>query len=236
MSDQISSANYPSLKTEYLEILPNLSNKILYQEIPSSLPNLTVEEKAVFLHTIAKFFIEDTSLDETKFRITYLDDDIAPQAIRQISPQFSWVRCNQYSLLALMNFVPDLLSNSTTTTRSSTAELRDALKIVIEKEVHKPIFDIMKLANPNDTGDSLDHFISLTKVISKALFLSIAKLHQGIVLNYQTFILEAGLISLNGSYSQLVLGLSSKEQVMQEARDLHQIRENMKQAYTDYLS
>ena len=84
MSDLISSSNYPSLKTEYLEILPNLSNKILYQEIPSSLPNLTVEEKAVFLNTIAKFFIEDTSLNETKFRITYLDDDVAPQAIRQI--------------------------------------------------------------------------------------------------------------------------------------------------------
>ena len=94
MSDLISSSNYPSLKTEYLEILPNLSNKILYQEIPSSLPNLTVEEKVVFLNTVAKFFIEDNSIDETKFRITYLDNDVAPQAIRQISPQFSWVRCN----------------------------------------------------------------------------------------------------------------------------------------------
>ena len=96
MSDQISSANYPSLKTEYLEILPNLSNKILYQEIPSSLPNLTVEEKAVFLNTILKTFVEDNSLDEIKFRINYLDDDTAPQAFRQISPEFSWVRCNQY--------------------------------------------------------------------------------------------------------------------------------------------
>ena len=167
MSDQISSANYTSLKTEYLEILPNLSNKILYQEIPSSLPNLTVEEKAVFLHTILKTFVENNSLDETKFRITYLDDDTAPQAIRQISPEFSWVRCNQYSLLALVNFVPELLSNTTTNTRSSTAEIRDALKAIIEKVEHKPICDIMKLANINDTGDCLDQFIALSKVISK---------------------------------------------------------------------
>ena len=141
MSEVVSS--YPSLKSEHLEILPNLSIKILYQEIPSSLPNLTVEEKAVFLNTVAKFFIEDNTIDETKFRITYLDNDVAPEAIRQISPQFSWVKRNQYSLLALMNLVPDLLSNSTTTTRSSTAELRDTLKAVIEKDVHKPICDIM---------------------------------------------------------------------------------------------
>ena len=157
MSDLISSSSYPSLKTEHLEILPNLSNKILYQEIPSSLPNLTVEEKAVFLNTVAKFFIEDNTIDETKFRITYLDNDVAPEAIRQISPQFSWVKRNQYSLLALMNFVPDLLSNSTTTTWSSTTELRDTLKAVIEKDDHKPICDIMKRANPNEpTWDSLD--------------------------------------------------------------------------------
>ena len=91
MSDLISSSSYPSLKTEHLEILPNLSIKIL---IPSSLPNLTVEEKAVFLNTVAKFFIEDNSIDEIKFRITYLDNDVAPQTIRQISPQFSWVKCS----------------------------------------------------------------------------------------------------------------------------------------------
>ena len=123
-----------------------MSNKILYQEIPTSLPNLTVEEKAVFLHTILKTFVEDNSLDETKFRINYLDDDTAPQAFRQISPEFSWVRSNQYSLLALVNFVPELLSNPTTNTRSSTAEIRDGLKAVIEKVEHKPICDIMKLA------------------------------------------------------------------------------------------
>ena len=236
MSDQIPSANYPSLKTEYLEILPNLSNKILYQEIPTSLPNLRVEEKAVFLHTILKTFVEDNSLDETKFRINYLDDDTAPQAFRQISPEFSWVRSNQYSLLALVNFVPELLSNPTTNTRSSTAEIRDGLKAVIEKVEHKAICDIMKLANPTDTRDPLDQFIALSKVISKALFLSIAKLHQGIVLNYQIFVLEAGIIGLNASYSQLVLGISGKEEVLQEARDLHQICQNMMQAYTDYLS
>ena len=98
MSDQISTENYPSLKTKYLEIIPNLSNKILYQEIPSSLPNLNLEEKAVFLHTLLKTFVEDNNLDETKFRINYLDDDTAPQAFRAISPELSWVKPNQYSM------------------------------------------------------------------------------------------------------------------------------------------
>ena len=148
MSDQVSTENYPSLKTEYLEIIPNLSNKILYQEIPSSLPNLNLEEKAVFLHTLLKTFIEDNNLEETKFRITYLDDDTAPQAFRAISPELSWVRPNQYSLLALVNFVPELLSNPTANTRSFTTEIREALKNVIEKVEHKAICDIMKLANP----------------------------------------------------------------------------------------
>ena len=178
MSDLISS--YPSLKSEHLEILPNLSNRILYQDIPTSLPTLSIEEKASFLNTVAKCFIKDNTIKETKFRINYLDNDVAPEAIKAISPQFSWVKRNQYSLLALMNFVQDLLSNATTSTRSTTAELRDTLKAVIEKDVHKPICDIMKRANPNEpTWDSLDYFISLAKVISRALFLSIAKLHQG---------------------------------------------------------
>merc|ERR1711888_371760 len=80
------------------------------------------------------------------------------------------------------------------------------------------------------------YFINLSKVISRTLFLSIAKLHQGILLNYQTFQFEAGLISLTGSYSQMVLSLDTKDNVMEEARRLHQMRENVKIAYTDYLS
>ena len=62
MSDQIATTQYPSLKSEYLEIIPNLSNRILYQEVPTDLPNLSLEEKALFLNTLLETFIEDTSL------------------------------------------------------------------------------------------------------------------------------------------------------------------------------
>ena len=97
MSDQIATTNYPSLKSEYLEIIPNLSNKILYQEIPTSLPNLSLEEKALFLNTLLKTFNEDNNLEETRFRITYLNDDTASQAFRAINQELSWVRPNQYA-------------------------------------------------------------------------------------------------------------------------------------------
>ena len=108
MSDQIATTQYPSLKSEYLEIIPNLSNRILYQEIPTCLPNLSLEEKALFLNTILKIFVEDTNLEEIRFRITYLDDDTHSQAFRALHQEFSWVQPNQYSLLALVNFVPQL--------------------------------------------------------------------------------------------------------------------------------
>ena len=94
----------------------------------------------------------------------------------------------------------------------------------------------MKQTNPNQpTWDSLAYFIHLTQVISRTLFLNITKLHQGILLNYQTFQLEAGLISLTDSYSQMLLGLATKDVVMEEARRTHQIRENVITAYKDYL-
>ena len=95
----------------------------------------------------------------------------------------------------------------------------------------------MKRANPTQEThwSSFDYFVNLSKVISKTLFLSIAKKHSGILLNYQTFIFEAGLISLAGTYSQMVLGLTSKENAMDHARKLHQLREDVKQSYIDYL-
>ena len=235
MSDLV--PTYPSLRSEHLEILPNLSNRISYQDIPTTLPALSSDEKANFLNTMIKCFVPDVTNEETKFRISFLDNDEAPTAIRQISPQFSWVKRNQYSLLGLMNFVPDLVSSATTSTRSTTGELREVLNAVMKKDRHKPILDIMRRANPNEASwDSLEYFINLSKVISRTIFLSIAKLHQGILLNYQTFIFEAGLISLTGSYSQMVLGLATKDKVMEEARKLHQMRENVKTAYKDYLS
>ena len=237
MSDQIATTQYPSLKMEYLEIIPNLSNRILYQEIPTDIPNLSLEEKANFLNTILKIFVEDTNLEETRFRIKYLDDDTHSQAFRALHQEFSWVQPNQYSLLALVNFVPQLFSAPTAaTTRSSATETREALKNVIEKQEHRAFCDIMAAANPNDARESLDKFISLTQMISKSLFLSIAKTHQAFVLNYQVFLLEAGILALNSSYNELLLGISAKEGVLQQARELHQVRQLMNQAYIDYLS
>ena len=89
MSDLV--PNYPSLRSEHLEILPNLSNRILYQDVPTSLPVLSSEEKANFLNTVVKCFIPDVTIEETKFRINFLDNEDAPEAIKAISPQFSWV-------------------------------------------------------------------------------------------------------------------------------------------------
>ena len=235
MSD--STPSYPSLRTEHLEILPTLSQRICYQDIPTMMPALSSDEKATFLNIMVKCFVPDVTNLETAFHISFLDNDDAATAIKQISPQFIWVKKTQYSLLGLLNFVPDLVSCSSTTTRATTQELRDLLNAVMNHDRHKAIVDIMKQANPNETSwDSLAFFIHLSQVISRTLFLNITKLHQGILLNYQTFQFEAGLISLTGSYSQMVLGLATKDTVMEEARRMHQIRENVKTAYTDYLS
>ena len=136
-----------------------------------------------------------------------------------------------------MNYIPDLCSSQTTTTRATVSELKDLLNAVINHDSHQAILDIMKRANPGQEThrSSFDYFVSLSKVISKTLFLSIAKMHSGILLNYQTFIFEAGLISLAGTYSQMVLGMTSKEDAIDHARKLHQLREDVKQSYIDYL-
>ena len=84
MSDLV--PNYPSLRSEHLEILPNLSNRILYQDVPTTLPVLSSDEKATFLNTIVKCFVPDVTIEETKFRISFLDNEDAPTAIRQIPP------------------------------------------------------------------------------------------------------------------------------------------------------
>ena len=69
MSDQVPTTQYPSLKLEHLEIIPIFSNRILYQEIPTHVPNLSLEEKTKFLDAVLKTFEEDVDLDETGFRI-----------------------------------------------------------------------------------------------------------------------------------------------------------------------
>ena len=133
--------------------------------------------------------------------------------------------------------MPQLFSAPTAaTTRASASDTREALKNVIEKQEHKAFCDIKAAANPNHARESLDKFISLTQMISKSPVLSIAKTHQAIVLNYQVFLLEAGILALNSSYNELLLGISAKDSVMQQARELHQVRQLMNQAYTDYLS
>ena len=185
MSDQVQILNYPSLRDEHLEILPNLSQRIHYQDIPTLAPALSSEEKASFLNIMVKCFRPDVTNLETKFQISFLDNDDASAAIRQISPQLSWVKNTQYCLLGLLNFVPELVSSSSTTTRATTQELRDLLNAVMNHDSNKAIVDIMKQANPNQpTWDSLAYFIHLTQVISRTLFLNITKLHQGILLNY----------------------------------------------------
>ena len=141
-------ATYPNLRSEHLEILPNLSNKIDYMEIPTTLPVLSSNEKANFLDTILKCFIPNVTMEETKFHISFLESEEAVDAIKAISPQFSWVKKNQYTLLALMNFIPDLCSSHTTSTRNTVSELKDLLNAVVNHDSHKEILEIMKRANP----------------------------------------------------------------------------------------
>ena len=236
MSDQIQVLDYPSFRDKHLEILPNLSLRIQYQDIPTVAPPLTSEDRAAFLDIMVKCFRPSVTNLETRFQISFLENDEAPTAIRQISPQFNWVKNTQYCLLGLLNFVPGLVSSASTTTRASSQDLRDLLNAVMNHDSNKAIIEIMKQANPDQpTWDSLAYFIHLTQVISKALLLNITKLHQGILLNYNTFQLEAGLTSLTASHSQMLLGLATKDAVMVEARRTYQIRENVITAYKDYL-
>ena len=94
----------------------------------------------------------------------------------------------------------------------------------------------MRTANPDQQSwDSFQYFVHLTQVVTKALLLNITKLHQGILLNYGIFRLEAGLTSLTASYSQMLLGLATKEMVMEEARRVHEIRENVLISYKEFL-
>ena len=76
MSEPILPTQYPELKNEYLEIIPLFSNKILYQNVPTQIPNLTLEEKSKFLDAVLKTFEKDDDLVETGFRIKYLEDPI----------------------------------------------------------------------------------------------------------------------------------------------------------------
>ena len=170
MSEPVLTTQYPSLKLEHLEIIPIFSNKILYQDVPTHIPNLTLEEKTKFRDAVLKTFEEDVDLVETGFRIKYLDDPSYSLAFKAIHKDFEWVQQNQYSLLAICNFVPQLFSApQSPTTRATAQETREAFKNVIDKQEHKAFCDIMAAANPDDSRESLDKFISLTQMISKSL-------------------------------------------------------------------
>ena len=60
-------------------------------------------------------------------------------------------------------------------------------------------------------------------------------MHQGILLNYGIFQLETRLTSLTASYSQMLLGISTKDEVLENAKKTHQIREKVLEAYQDFL-
>ena len=81
-------ASYPNLGPEHLEILPNLSNKIAYQDVPTTIPPLSPDQKASFLDAILKCFVPNATLDETKFHISFLENEDAVRTIKGISPVF----------------------------------------------------------------------------------------------------------------------------------------------------
>ena len=236
MSEYIQVLDYPNLSKEHLEILPNLNVKLQYQDVPTIAPILSHEEKAQFLDVILKCFHPSVTNIETGFKISFLEDDRASSQIRAISPGFQWVKNSQYCLLGILNFIPSLVTSASTSTRASSQELRDQLNQIVEHDSNKNILQIMKAANPNQPSwDSFQYFVHLTQAIAKALTLNITKMHQGILLNYGTFQLEARLTSLTASYSQMLLGLSTKDEVMENAKRTHDIRQQVLEAYQDFL-
>ena len=236
MSEVINPFDYPKLESKQLEIIPLFSNKLLYQDVPSTLPNLTLQEKCKFLTCVLNIFKKDDDLKETGFRIDYLENPDHQQAFKSIHRDFNWINQNTYSLLAICNFVPQIFDAAQCpTTKSSAQETRDAFVEVINKDEYTDLRNIMDEANPRDTSHSLDKFINLVSKISKSLFILIVKMHQAIVLNYHAFRLEASTLSLQSNYNELLLGICTKEMVLEKAKQIHEIRQQMNQAFVDYL-
>ena len=125
-----------------------------------------------------------------------------------------------YSLLALLDFIPSRLTSATTTyTRASTKDLRDELNKVISHDNHKYIVQTMKDANPYVTTlDGFQYFTKLAIHVAEALVLQITKVHLGIQLHYDVFQLETRITSLQVSSSQMLFGLTSKDQVLDNAK------------------
>ena len=236
MSEVVSPTEYPKLENQHLEIIPLFSNKLLYQNVPTQIPNLTLQEKSKFLAAVLNIFEKDDNNQETGFRIDYLENPAHQQVFKSIHKDFEWIQQNTYSLLAICNFLPQIFAPAQSpNTRATAQETRDAFIEVISKDEHKDLREIMNEANPEDQRESLDKFISLVHTISRSLFILIVKIHQAIVLNYHAFRLEASTLSLQSSYNELLLGISNKDLVLAQAKEIHEIRKLMNQAFIDYL-
>ena len=142
-----------------------------------------------------------------------------------------------YSLLDLLNFIPSLLTSATTTsTRASTKDLRDELNKVISHDNHKDILQTMKDANPDvTTWDGFQYFVKLAIHVAGALVLQITKVHLGIQLHYDVFQLETRITSLQVSSSQMLLGLTSKDLVLENAKKIHLLRDKALESYKSFL-
>ena len=144
MSEIVLPTQYPELKNEHLEIIPLFSNKLLYQNVPTQIPNLTLQEKSKFLGAVLSIFEKDDSLTETGFRIDYLENPAHQQVFKSIHKDFGWIQQNTYSLLAICNFLPQIFAPAQTpNTRSTAQETRDAFLEVINKDEHKELREIM---------------------------------------------------------------------------------------------
>ena len=193
---------------------------------------MSSDEKAAFLNILINCVTSYVGDTETSFRITFLQNDDSAEAIRRLNSGFSWVKANQYSLLALLNFVKTWTNQSTTSKRASSKELRDMLNAIINHDSNKPILQVMKTANPDQpTWDPLTYFQNLCQAVTKDLILQIMKTHLDILLHYSIFQLEARLTSLQANISQMLLGLKSKE----DAKKTHKLRENALEASTEFL-
>ena len=89
MSEYIQPGNYPTLSVQHLEILPNLSAKLQYFEVPTVAPAMSYEEKTTLLDVILKCFLHEETNIETGFKITYLLDDQDASAIRATNLVFN---------------------------------------------------------------------------------------------------------------------------------------------------
>ena len=95
MSEPVDIPSYPSFNIQHLEILPALSAKLQYFEIPTSAPMMSSEEKAAFLDILIKCVVPHVSDTETGFQVTYLQNEDCAQAIRRLNSGFQWVKSNQ---------------------------------------------------------------------------------------------------------------------------------------------